>query len=184
MLIAFFAINMGTGEQTSTMPSPEFVSLEEDQRSFAVEVYDKGRTTKVYDFSFSGNTDLAGVKREGSDAVITLDISEIKKIIIDQSAHKTKEFQHPKFTSASVEFATGVKKNGFLIPEDVVVCGIETETKTKSAWFLSDLEKIVVLKERIAADVIKEKQKKTKDEKGIWQKTKDTIKDVTKKISG
>ena len=182
VVVALTFINMGDRD-TNTSLDPTFTKLEDDVGSFSAVIYDEDSKIKVHDISFYGKTSVGGVRKESDDSINTLDFSKIKELTIEQSSYISKRYQDKEFVLATAIALSGSKIKKLLIPKNIIICGVELKTGMEKAWFLRDIDRIVIGKERTAADIIDEAKRKKEAGKSFSQKIKDTLKKVSDAIS-
>ncbi|MFH1643732.1 MAG: hypothetical protein ABIA74_00990 [bacterium] len=160
IFVALTCINMGTGERVSTTLDPVYTKLEDGAGSFKGTIFNKvdGKLiqTNVIDISFSGKTSIGGIKSENDDSYTTLDFAKITKLIIEDPEYESKRYGRKDFILASLVDNEGKKHSDFLIPKNVIVCGLTEEGRLEKAWFLRYMQKIEILRKPV--------MQKTKDE--------------------
>jgi hypothetical protein len=146
-------VNMGeTGREnqnTSKTEEPRFAPLEEGEGSYSGIIYDGEITTKVIDLSFSGKTNIGGIRNEADDSFSQLKFSDVKEIDIVNPKYSSKNHSNNDekiifFSLITVKTNNGKEVTNLLAPPYIVVCGIEQETKIEKAWFLYKINKIVI----------------------------------------
>lgn len=170
ILIAITCINMGTGERVCTTLDPVYTKLEDGAGSYRGTVFNKvdGKLiqTNIIDISFSGKTSIGGIKNENDDSYTTLDFSKITKLIVEDSEYESQRYGRKDFILASVVDNEGKKHSNFLIPKNVIVCGLTEEGRLEKAWFLRYMQKIEILRKQL----LKQKPKEEIEEKSILTK--------------
>ena len=146
-IAAFAFINMGGGSNQNTTPEPQFASLEDDQTNYISQIIDEGKTTKVSDISFSGNTEIGGIKRESDSAYIELDFKDIKELTVVKRSYYSPKFGDQEFILVNIVNPKNEKISNLLFPRNIVICGKSlnaNEKDFKFSWYLRDINKIVV----------------------------------------
>jgi len=183
--IAIASINMGIGKETSTTLGPTFTKLKKDEGSYLASIQEKKATTEVYDISFFGSTKVNGIKKEDDASTNVLDFSKIKELQIEDPSYKSKRYEslpESVFIQATVTFNDDTTIKNFLIPRNVIICGIETGTKVQKSWFLHNLDKISV-KKKTTKQMLEEMNKlRTKEIEEKETKENGLIKRTFKKI--
>ncbi len=159
--ISILCINMTPGNDTCTSKEPEYVELKDGQPSFLARIYDDKSSIELKDFSFTGHTELGGVRKEDDDSVNTLDLSEIKELQVKNPNYISEKYKDKEYILASAVTNNGVAIKNLLIPRQVTICGIEVKTKMKKVWLLRNINKITlsrpVVKKKKIIDPSKEK---------------------------
>lgn len=181
-LVLFICLGIFSGMDVRTPGTgrlPEelkYVPLQEGQGSFEArivdEVDDKGNPKVVFDVkdvSFGGSTKLGGVRREDDDAMMILNISEIKEIQILKSVFQSQRYKRDnvpeEFILVKLITETNAEVNNVLIPKYVQISGIDKKTGLGTAWELSTLIKISFEPAKSTEKAIKEVNKALQETK-------------------
>jgi hypothetical protein len=167
--VMFICINMTDGaRRTSSSLEPTYAPLEEKAGRFDAVVYDEKVSIELRDFSFFGHTTVGGLKKEDSDASCNLDLANVKEVIVKDQNYVSTRYKDQAFCFVDVVSKNGNIDKGFLIPKHVIICGINKKTNSEMAWFLSKVDRVVILQpgegsaapEKVIGKIYKETKKR------------------------
>ncbi len=143
--IVIFCANFtdGAKKETETL-TPEFVSLLEGEGILTGTIYDDKNIIPVKELSFTGHSRIGGIRRNSDDSVSVLDLTKIKELKILKGIYVSPRYQDKEYILAQVTSANGAITKDLLIPRDLVICGIATETEMEKAWFLKKTSRVEV----------------------------------------
>lgn len=149
LLIALLLwVNMGETEKdrTNTVKNdePHFVPLEEGEGNYAGVIHDEKTRTNLFNLSIFGNTKVGGILKESDDSFNQLKLSDLKEINIDMPTYQSTRYKDREFTLLTIKTTTGQVIKDLLAPRNIIICGIEKESKIEKAWFLYKINKIEI----------------------------------------
>lgn len=140
----FSCANFTDGAEKSKKDEPEFVTLMEGEGSFAGTIYDDKNIIPVHEISFTGHSKIGGIRRETDDSVSILDLSKLKEIEILQESYVSPRYQDKEFMLVKTVSNNGAITNDLLVPRNIVICAIATETDMEKSWYMKKIQKIVI----------------------------------------
>ncbi|MBD3273042.1 hypothetical protein GF385_01700 [Candidatus Dependentiae bacterium] len=165
-LIIVSCANFTGGGKEATKDEPEFVNLQEGQGIFAGKIYDDRNIIPVHEISFTGHTQIGGIRRESDDSINVLDFAKIKELEILKENYVSPRYQDKEYILAKTISNNGAITDDLLIPRNVVICAISTQTDMEKAWYLRKIKKIIIERDlRIArSEALQEKIKSDQEE--------------------
>ena len=155
--ITILFVNMGSGvdQQGNITPEPIFIELDEDATSYIATIQDDKKNTKVKDLSFGGKTKISGIRREEDNAVIEIDLENIKTLTIVKKSYYSEKFTGREFVLVNCTSVEGRPINKLLFPRNISLSGLSISPGIKGirfAWYLKDIEKISIDHDATAAE--------------------------------
>jgi len=133
------------GDQMEQLVTPKYMPLEQGEELLEAVVRDENTTTELEWVSFFGSTSVGGICREDNDSITSIQLTNVKKLVIKQQDYASTRYPNKDFCLAEKTGVDGVVTEGLLIPRKVVVCGIEKKTKDEKAWFLGKIDQLEVI---------------------------------------
>lgn len=143
-IIFFVCANFTGGANQNKKNEPEFVNLVEGQGLFAGKIYDDNNIIPVHEISFTGHSKIGGIRRESDDSITTLDLAKIKSFEVLKENYISPRYQDKEFILAKIISNNGTVVNDLLVPREIVICAIATQTDMEKAWYLKKINKIVI----------------------------------------
>ncbi|MCG2756335.1 hypothetical protein L6269_02470 [Candidatus Dependentiae bacterium] len=122
----------------------EYVALQEGENIISASLSDESNITELKEASFTGHSKIGGVRRESDDSITQLSLADIKALEVINESYTSPRYQDKEFILLKVISASGVETADFLVPRDVVICGIEKETNMAKAWYLRKIKKLEI----------------------------------------
>lgn len=111
--------------------------------SFKATIKDESSTTSLKNFSFSGDKAIGGIRKETDDSHSSLDLVNIKKVKIRDSAYHSKRHKQT-FIRADVTANNNKVEKDLLIPLEASICGIDEQTHFEKSWKIKEVDKIII----------------------------------------
>lgn len=147
LCIGFVAANFSDGaKRDSVVMEPSFAPLDEGEDSFVATIYDDATESEIQDISFFGHTSIGGIRKETDDSMNKLKLGNMRELEIIKSSYESKRFRDREFTLVKLVTANGTVVENLLVPQHVVICGIDKKSQMERSWFLSKIKKMVIEK--------------------------------------
>ena len=143
-MIVFSCKSFTGGADESKKDMPEFVDILEGEGSFAGTIYDDKNIVPIHEVSFTGHTKIGGIRRGSDDSVNVLDLAKLKSIEIIKETYICPRYQDKEYILVKTVSNNGAVTGDLLVPRNVVICAIATETDMEKSWYLRKIKKITV----------------------------------------
>lgn len=146
-IIVFSCKSFTGGADESKKTMPEFVTILEGEGSFAGTIHDDNNIIPVHEVSFTGHTKIGGIRRGSDDSVNVLDLSKLKEIKVIKETYICPRYQDKEYILVQTISINGAITDDLLVPRNIVICAIATETNMEKSWFLRKIRKITIEKD-------------------------------------
>lgn len=146
-IIVFSCKSFTGGADESKNIMPEFVGILEGEGSFAGTIHDDNNIIPIHEISFTGHTKIGGIRRGSDDSVNVLDLSKLKEIKVIKETYICPRYQDKEYILVQTTSINGAITDDLLVPRNVVICAIATETNMEKSWYLRKIRKITIEKD-------------------------------------
>lgn len=144
VLIALLCVNMGNGSQTNTSKEPRFAALQDGHKSYKAAVTVNGVANEVRDISFSGKTNLGGIRREQDTVIIEIDLAKVRELKIISKSYFSDAYPDKHFLLVDAVAYDGTALPRLLFPPDIILSAVSISAGLELAWRMQDIDKIVM----------------------------------------
>lgn len=135
-------------DQYNTGPDMVYTDLRHNEPSFEGSIVGTSDCIKVKNLNMSGKVSFPKMLQESNDATSTLDFGLIKRLTVENCFFHSLKHTKPgtaelPFILVSLTFLTN-KTDQFLLPQSLVISGVDTTTGIKRAWPLNKITKIII----------------------------------------
>jgi len=135
---AVFGLAHPWGENKENKGDAAFAPLEEGQAEINGVIIDGDTKTEMTQLSFFGHTTVGGIRSEDNSSMTKLDLSNIELIKVINPAHASKRYPEKEFALVQ-KVAVGGSSEELLVPRNIMICGIEKNTRDEKSWHLHQI---------------------------------------------